>query len=191
MWNANTRISSLAVSHVNRLCHRISYVKRVTRTLIGVLNHVCSPYSAQLRCKLFAIIRNSSLVKVMILTIFYAVKLQKVAVKQISTLLARKVSKPFSAQNSFSFCKSCLSHLFVAACREHICLESFLNTIKLHVERQKVCLYSNSQSFNAKLDCCWNANTRICFVGAIHITRSIVVQIICTSNIKRYLLQDM
>jgi len=50
------------------------YVRRLTRTIVGGLNHVCSPYSAQLRCKLFVIIRNSSLVKVLILIIFYAVK---------------------------------------------------------------------------------------------------------------------
>jgi len=112
------------------------YVKRVTGTFIRILNNACSPYSAQLRCKLFLIIRNSSLVKVLILTIFNAVTLQKVTVKQISTLLARKVSKPFSAQNRFSWCKSCFSHLFMAACRAHICLESFINTIKLDVERQ-------------------------------------------------------
>jgi len=53
--------------------------------------------------------------------------------------------------------------------------ESFIDTIKLNVVRQKVWLKSNSQSFYAKLDCIWNANTRICSVGAIHITSSIVV----------------
>jgi len=151
------------------------YVKRLTRTLLGGLNHVCSPYSEQLRYKLFVIIRKSSLVKVLILTIFYAFKWYRVAVKQVSTHLARKVSRLFSGQNSFSWCKSCFSHLFMAACRAHIYLESFINTIKLHVVRQKVWLKSNSQSFYAKLDCIWNANTRICSVGAIHITRSIVV----------------
>jgi len=62
----------------------------------------------------------------------------------------------------------------MAACRAHIILESFINTINLHVVRQNVRLKSNSQSFNAKLDCSWNANTRICSVGAIHLTRSIV-----------------
>jgi hypothetical protein len=81
--------------------------------------------------------------------------------------------------------------IFVAACRTHICLESFINTIKLHVVRQKVWLKSNSQSFYAKFDCSWNANTRICSVEAIHITRSIVVYIICMSNIKRHSSQGM
>jgi len=75
----------------------------------------------------------------------------------------------------------------MAACRAHISLESFINTIKLHVVRQNVWLKSNSQSFFANLDCNWNVNTRICSVGAIHITRSIVVFIICMSNIKRLL----
>jgi len=37
----------------------------------------------------------------------------------------------------------------MAACRAHICLESFIITIKLHVVRQKVWLKSNSQSFYA------------------------------------------
>jgi len=63
----------------------------------------------------------------------------------------------------------------MAACRAHLYLESFINTIKLHVVRQKVWLKFNSQSFYAKLDCSWNAYTRICSDGAIHITRSIVV----------------
>jgi len=63
----------------------------------------------------------------------------------------------------------------MAACRAHICLESFISTTKLHVVRQKVWLKSNSQSSYAKLDCSWNTNTRICSVGSIHITRSIVV----------------
>jgi len=63
----------------------------------------------------------------------------------------------------------------MAACRAHIFLESFINKIKLHVVRQKVWLKSNSQSFYAKIDCSWNANTRICSVGSIHITRSILV----------------
>jgi len=63
-----------------------------------------------------------------------------VAVKQILTLLARKVSKSFSALNSFSWSKSCFSHLFLAACREHICFESFINIMKFHVECQKVWL---------------------------------------------------
>jgi len=125
------------------------YLKRLTSTLLGGLHHVCSPYSAQLRCKLIVI-----------------------AVKQVSTLLARKFSKLFSAQNSFSWCKSCFSHLFMAACRAHICLESFINSIKLYVLRQKVWLKSNSQSFYVKLDCSWNANTWICSVGSIHITTS-------------------
>jgi len=80
-----------------------------------------SPYSTQLMCKLFVIIRNSSLVKVLILKNFYAFKWWRVAVKQVSTLLARKFSKLFSAQNSLSWCKSCFSHLFMAACRAHIC----------------------------------------------------------------------
>jgi len=79
----------------------------------------------------------------------------------------------------------------MAACRAHTCLESFINTINLHVERQKVWLNSNSQSFYAKLDCSWNANTRICSVGAIHITKSIVVYIISMSNFKRPSSQDM
>jgi len=57
--------------------------------------------------------------------------------------------------------------------------------------RKEVWLKSNSQSFYAKLDCSWNAITRICTVGAIHITRSIVVYIICMSNIKRHSSQDM
>ena len=83
------------------------------------------------------------------------------------------------------------SHSFMAACRAHICLESFINTIKLDVERQIICHQSISQSINAKFDSSWNANTRICSVGSIHITRSIVVQIICTSNIKRHLSQDI
>jgi len=96
--------------------------KLVTRTYIGILNHVCSPYSAQLSCKIFVIIRNSSLVSVLILTIFYAVKWYKVEIKHISIVMARKVSKQFSAQNSFSWCKSCFSHLFMSACRAHICL---------------------------------------------------------------------
>ena len=86
-----------------------------------------------------------------------------------------KISKLFSAQNSFSWCKSCFSQLFMAACRAHICLESFINTIKLHVVRQDVWHKSNSQSFYAKLDRSWNANTRICSVVSIHITRSIVI----------------
>jgi len=30
--------------------------------------------------------------------------------------------KLFSAQNSFIWCKSCFSHLFIAACQAHICL---------------------------------------------------------------------
>jgi len=72
--NANTRISSLAVSHVNRLCHRITVSQALNAYFLGGLNHVCSPYSAQLKCEMFVIIRNSSLVKALILTIFYAVK---------------------------------------------------------------------------------------------------------------------
>jgi len=60
--------------------------------------------------------------------------------KQISTLSARKVSKTFSAQIIFCWCKSCLSHLFMAACRAHIFLESLINTIKHHVERQIIWL---------------------------------------------------
>jgi len=79
----------------------------------------------------------------------------------------------------------------MAACQAHICLESFINTMNLHVVRQNVWLKSNSQSFYANLDCTWNVNTRICSFGAIHITRSIVVYIICMSNIKRLLSQDM
>jgi len=63
----------------------------------------------------------------------------------------------------------------MAAYQAHICLESFINTIKLHVVRQNVRLKSNSQKFYANLDCSWNYNTLICSVGAIHITRSIVV----------------
>jgi len=63
----------------------------------------------------------------------------------------------------------------MAACQAHIGLESFINTIKLHVVRQKDRLKSNSQSFYAKLDYSWNSDTRICSFGAIHITRSIVV----------------
>jgi len=73
MSNANTQISSLAFSHVNRLCHRMT-TKRLISTLLGGLNQAYSPYSAQLRCKLFVIKRNSSLVKVLILTNLYAVK---------------------------------------------------------------------------------------------------------------------
>ena len=150
MSKSNTRISQLAVSHVNRLCHTMTVSQAFNKYFLGGLNHVCSPYSAQLKCKMFVIIRNSSLVKVLILTNFYAVKWQRVAVTQVSTHLARKFSKLFSAQNSFSWCKSCFSHLFMAACRAHICLESFINTIKIHVVRQKVWLKSNSQSFYAK-----------------------------------------
>ena len=116
MSNAVTRISSLAVSHVNRLFSQNDYVQPLKRTVLGGLNHVYSTYSAQLRCKLFVIIRNSSLVKVLIQTIFYAVKWQRVAVNHVSTLLERKVSKLFSAQNSFIQCKSCYTHIFVAAC---------------------------------------------------------------------------
>ena len=149
--NANKRISQLAVRHVNRFCHRMTVSQAFNKYSFRWIKSC--PYSAQLRCKLFVIIRNSSFVKVLSLTNFYAVKWQRVAVKQVSTLLARKFSKLVSAQNSFSWCKSCFSHLFMAACRAHICLESFINTIKLHVVRQKVWLKSNSQSFYAKLDC--------------------------------------
>jgi len=57
----------------------------------------------------------------------------------------------------------------MAACRAH--LESFINTIEVDVQRQIVLLQLNSHSLYAKLDCSWNANTQICSVGAIHITR--------------------
>jgi len=59
---------------------------------------------------------------------------RKIAVKQISTLLAQKVWKTFSAQNSFSWCKSRFSHLFMAAGRAHTSLLSFMNTVKHHVD---------------------------------------------------------
>jgi len=36
------------------------------------------------------------------------------AIKQISTLLARNVSRPYSAQNCLSWCKSRFSHLFIS-----------------------------------------------------------------------------
>jgi len=50
----------------------------------------------------------------LILTIFYAVCL--IAIKQISTVVARNVSRPLSAQNCFSWCKLRFSHLFSTPC---------------------------------------------------------------------------
>jgi len=75
MSNANTRISSLAMSHVNRLSHRMTLCQARNTYIYRLLNNASSPNSAQLRCKLFLIIRNSSLSEVLILTIFYAVTL--------------------------------------------------------------------------------------------------------------------
>jgi len=54
MSNANKRISSIVM--LTGFVTECLYIKRLTRTLFGGLNNVCSPYSAQLRCKLFVII---------------------------------------------------------------------------------------------------------------------------------------
>jgi len=63
----------------------------------------------------------------------------------------------------------------MAACRAHMCLESFINTLKHHVARHKrtysVDTSHNSLSFSAKLDCSSSANTRI-FQLAQYIIRS-------------------
>jgi len=74
MSKANTRISTLAVSHVKWLCRRISICHALNTYSFRWIKSCLWPTSGQLGCKLFVIIRNSSLVKVLILTIFYAVK---------------------------------------------------------------------------------------------------------------------
>jgi len=67
---------------------------------------------------------------------------KEIAIKGILSLVARKVSRLFTAQlkytNCFSCCKSSFRHLLSTVWLhvERICLGSLMNTIKLHVERQ-------------------------------------------------------
>jgi len=74
--------------------------------------------------------------------------------------MARKVSKQFSEQDSFSWCKSCFSHLFMSACRAHICLVIYqhksascrasesLALVKFSIILSKDTLYLNRQYTN-------------------------------------------
>jgi len=105
---------------------------------------------------------------------------REIATKQISTLLARNVSRPFSPRFCFSWYKLSFSHLF--------------STPWLHIERDKstcraserILLVGSRQNFLlfcSKLDSTSSSNTWTSSLGAIYITRKNVVYTICRSNL--------
>jgi len=87
----------------------------------------------------------------------------EIATKQISSVLVWNVSRPFSAQYCFSWCKLHFGHLFRTPWQ---LVELHLSTEWSFVERQ------NSRLFSAMFDCCSSANTWIPSVGAIQITKT-------------------
>ena len=131
----------------------------VTYKRISLLcvSHISSLYSAQRGCISIANTQTSSVGPT------YFPRLQLVQVKFLSLILYS-----------------------LAECRAHICLELFISTLKLHVERKKgfylVGSSHNSQTFFASVDCSSSSKTLISSFDAINITKSTVAQIICRSK---------
>ena len=131
MSNDNTRISSLAVSHVNRLSHRMVVCQTLNTHSLRWIKSFFIPYSGQLRCKQFAIILISSLVRSLD-PMLCSVLVNRLPLNRFQHIYHEQFRDHFQH-------KSLFSHLFRTS-RLHIermCLESFITTIKLNVDNQK------------------------------------------------------